>query len=127
MNRRNFFELGVFGVLLSFVFFWRKLTFLNTTLLYSRSQKLLYNKNKIVAFFDDFIIVNKDGEPKVFNAHCTHLGCSINKMENGVLVCPCHGSHFNLEGEPIKGPAYKSLEQVDTELSADEKYIQITT
>lgn len=127
MNRKKFFELGVFGIVLSFVFFWKKLSFLNTKLLQGQSQKLLFNKNKLVTFFKDFIVINKNDETLVFNAHCTHLGCTINKMENNVLVCPCHGSQFDLDGNPIKGPAYKPLERVSAKISSDQKTIHITT
>lgn len=41
---------------------------------------------------------------------CTHLGCQPTlDPPKGVLVCPCHGSRFNLKGEVLHGPATRSL------------------
>lgn len=126
MNRRNFFQFGLFGIFLSLAFFWKKLTIQNSNLLHRNSQKIPFNKNKLVSFFGEFIIVNKENRTQVFNAHCTHLGCTLNKVEDGVLVCPCHGSKFNLDGEPIKGPAYKPLEKLNAKISSDNQFIEIT-
>ncbi len=39
---------------------------------------------------------------------CTHLGCIVNKDENG-FVCPCHGSRYNLDGNVTQGAAPKHL------------------
>jgi cytochrome b6-f complex iron-sulfur subunit len=41
---------------------------------------------------------------------CTHLGCTINKGENG-FKCPCHGSLFNKTGIPLSGPASRPLDR----------------
>jgi len=41
---------------------------------------------------------------------CTHLGCQpILNPEKRNLICPCHGSRFNLKGEVLKGPANRPL------------------
>lgn len=41
---------------------------------------------------------------------CTHLGCrtQFNDVE-GVLDCPCHGSRFSDDGEPLYGPARHAM------------------
>lgn len=39
---------------------------------------------------------------------CTHLGCIVKKGAAG-FECPCHGSHFALDGAVVKGPAPKAL------------------
>ncbi|AHF08511.1 ubiquinol-cytochrome c reductase iron-sulfur subunit [Desulfitobacterium metallireducens] len=37
---------------------------------------------------------------------CTHLGCEVNfNLEQDQWLCPCHGSRYNREGQPIQGPA----------------------
>ena len=46
---------------------------------------------------------------KGFRARCTHAGCALSKIEDGLLVCPCHGSRFTLEGAVARGPATEPL------------------
>ena len=50
------------------------------------------------------------GEFKGFSAKCTHKGCTVNKIADGTIDCPCHGSKFNLDGTVANGPAAKPLE-----------------
>ena len=39
-------------------------------------------------------------------AVCTHLGCLTNFAAGERLFkCPCHGSNFSMEGDPLVGPA----------------------
>lgn len=45
-----------------------------------------------------------------FSAACPHRGCDVSKVTDGKIVCPCHGSEFNLDGTVAKGPATKPLE-----------------
>lgn len=47
---------------------------------------------------------------KGFSAKCTHAGCTVNKVADGTIDCPCHGSKFNLDGSVANGPATKPLE-----------------
>ncbi len=36
---------------------------------------------------------------------CTHLGCLVDyQKEAGILLCPCHGGKFDLDGNVISGP-----------------------
>ena len=126
-NRRSFLQLGVAGIGISLAFLWEKISFSHNEFLKHKTQLLPFNKNKMVAFFKDFIIVNKKDKTTVLSSHCTHLGCTIDKIENGRLVCPCHGSEYDLDGNAIKGPAYKPLENIPSEVSADQQHIQIKT
>ena len=47
---------------------------------------------------------------KGFSAKCTHKGCTLDKVADGTVDCPCHGSKFNLDGTVAHGPADKPLE-----------------
>ena len=47
---------------------------------------------------------------KGFSAKCTHKGCILDKVADGTVDCPCHGSKFNLDGTVAHGPADKPLE-----------------
>jgi glycine/D-amino acid oxidase-like deaminating enzyme/nitrite reductase/ring-hydroxylating ferredoxin subunit len=48
------------------------------------------------------------------SAACTHLGCHLhwNSLEQ-CWDCPCHGSHFAIDGTPLNGPAVAALERID--------------
>jgi len=47
---------------------------------------------------------------KGLSAKCTHAGCTVNKVADGTIDCPCHGSKYNLDGSVSNGPAQKPLE-----------------
>jgi nitrite reductase/ring-hydroxylating ferredoxin subunit len=47
---------------------------------------------------------------KGFSAKCTHKGCMVDKVADGTIDCPCHGSKFNLDGSVANGPAQTPLE-----------------
>jgi cytochrome b6-f complex iron-sulfur subunit len=43
-----------------------------------------------------------------FDARCPHLGCAVSGAQQ-LLICPCHGSLFDLDGAVKLGPAEQSL------------------
>ena len=51
-----------------------------------------------------------DGQLHLLSATCTHAGCVVrwNSFEC-CWDCPCHGSQFSTEGEPLQAPANKPL------------------
>ncbi|MEU6818669.1 Rieske (2Fe-2S) protein [Streptomyces sp. NPDC046860] len=50
------------------------------------------------------------GEYKAFSAICTHQGCTLNKVADGTVDCPCHGSRFRIsDGSVAHGPATEPL------------------
>ncbi|MCB2219647.1 MAG: Rieske (2Fe-2S) protein [Bacteroidetes bacterium] len=74
-----------------------------------------------IYFYDDVIMIQKDQKLKLFSSKCTHLGCRINKIENGQLVCPCHGSSFGENGEVISGPATTALTELTYKFDPEKK------
>jgi Rieske Fe-S protein len=48
------------------------------------------------------------------SAACTHTGCHLhwNSFET-CWDCPCHGSHFSVDGTPLNAPAIGSLAEAD--------------
>ena len=72
-----------------------------------------------ITFFDK-LIVKKTGEKiVVFSSSCTHLGCKIIRETDKKLICPCHGSKFDLDGYPITGPAVKPLRKLEIERDSE--------
>ena len=50
------------------------------------------------------------GRYKAFSAVCTHQGCTVGEVKDGVIACPCHGSEFSAaDGSVKRGPAGKPL------------------
>ena len=46
---------------------------------------------------------------------CTHQQCATNVAPNGdEIVCPCHGSVFDVNGNVSRGPANAALPQLTT-------------
>jgi Rieske Fe-S protein len=56
---------------------------------------------------------------KGFSSTCTHKGCTVDKIADGTIDCPCHGSKFNLDGSVANGPAQKPLEVENITVQGD--------
>ena len=56
---------------------------------------------------------------KGLSAKCTHKGCTVDKVADGTIDCPCHGSKFNLDGSVANGPASKPLEAKTVTVQGD--------
>lgn len=54
------------------------------------------------------------------SAICTHRGCTLEYDANSKeWACPCHGSQFSLDGQVVRGPAKKPLEQFTAVLGVE--------
>ncbi len=54
------------------------------------------------------LLVKQQGHIYALNDTCTHAGCSLagGQLDGGTIVCPCHGSQFDLaDGSIVRGPA----------------------
>ncbi|NDU71050.1 Rieske 2Fe-2S domain-containing protein [Actinomadura sp. DSM 109109] len=52
------------------------------------------------------------GSFKAFTAVCTHQGCTVGGVANGLIVCRCHGSEFSVtDGSVRRGPAKEPLRE----------------
>ena len=57
------------------------------------------------------------GQVKAYSTVCTHQGCAVNKIENGLIRCPCHQSGFRIaDGSVESGPAPKPLVSVNVKV-----------
>ena len=123
-SRRYFIQSAGLGLLLFMGILWDKLVKTDRQLNSPAKVSIPFNPNKTISFQDDFIVVNKAGLTKVFSSHCTHLGCKISKESDGQMICPCHGSAFDTDGNATKGPAVRPLKTLP--FSIDNSTNQIT-
>jgi Rieske Fe-S protein len=63
-----------------------------------------------------------NGDFKAFTAVCTHLGCTVDSISDGFIICPCHGSHYAIAtGEPTPdSPAKAPLAPIDIKVKGGE-------
>ncbi|MET7335476.1 Rieske (2Fe-2S) protein [Nonomuraea sp. NPDC005650] len=74
-------------------------------------------------FKDQKIVVTQpaSGEFKAFSAVCTHNGCTVGSVSDGVIVCPCHNSKFAIaDGSVTDGPADKPLPAQQIKVEGDQ-------
>jgi Rieske Fe-S protein len=71
------------------------------------------------------IVLTRDGGDTVhgFSAICTHLGCTVDSVENGTIMCPCHGSRFDAQTGAVRaGPATRPLPAVPVTVRGSSVY-----
>ena len=60
------------------------------------------------------------GDFKAFSAVCTHQGCTVSDVKDGVINCACHGSKFDITtGDVTAGPATSGLPAKSVTVGAD--------
>ncbi|WP_030189361.1 Rieske (2Fe-2S) protein [Streptomyces violaceorubidus] len=73
-------------------------------------------------FPDQKVVVTQPaaGDFKAFSATCTHQGCAVKSVADGLINCPCHNSSFSItDGSVQAGPAPKPLPAVQITVSGD--------
>jgi Rieske Fe-S protein len=64
------------------------------------------------------------GTYKAFSKICTHNGCPVGSVADGVIKCPCHHSEFSIEDGSVKQPpAKKPLAESATTLYGSKVYV----
>ena len=57
------------------------------------------------------MLILVDGEPRAFNAVCTHLQCTVEyRAASQDIFCNCHNGVYDLNGRNIAGPPPRPLE-----------------
>lgn len=66
----------------------------------------------------------QEGDFKGFSAICTHQGCIVSRVEDGVIKCPCHGSQYAIaDAAVVAGPAPTPLATEDITVEGDEIFV----
>ncbi len=59
-----------------------------------------------------------------FDGTCPHQGCTVSRIESGLIVCGCHGSRFSIkDGSVQQGPAQQGLAKRSASVSGDQVVI----
>ena len=56
------------------------------------------------------VVKQQDGNYHALSMTCTHKGATVD-LKGEQLVCPSHGSRFDLEGNVVKAPAARPLKK----------------
>jgi Rieske Fe-S protein len=60
------------------------------------------------------------GQFKAYSATCTHEQCLVSRIQSAVIICPCHGSQYNIaDGSVAVGPATRPLPARTATVSGD--------
>ncbi|CBG74626.1 putative iron sulphur protein (putative secreted protein) [Streptomyces scabiei 87.22] len=73
-------------------------------------------------FEDEGVVITQPeaGQYKAFSATCTHRGCAVKSIADGVINCPCHNSNFSIADGSVKsGPATKPLPAKKVSVAGD--------
>jgi Rieske Fe-S protein len=74
-------------------------------------------------FADKKVVVTQPvaGTFKAFSSTCTHLGCTVAKVADGLIQCPCHGSRYSIVDASVKaGPAPRPLPPMNITVTGGE-------
>ncbi|MFD6342041.1 Rieske (2Fe-2S) protein [Streptomyces sp. NPDC060131] len=75
-----------------------------------------------MVFADQGVVVTQPtaGEFKAFSSKCTHAGCAVKDISDGIIHCPCHGSQFSAADGSVKaGPATQPLPATPIRVTGD--------
>ncbi len=75
------------------------------------------------------ILKDKDGTFWIgLYQKCVHLGCTVPFRDDcDSFKCPCHGSHYNVDGEYLDGPAPRSLDRFVLTFNGDDVVVNTGT
>ena len=77
----------------------------------------------------DLVLARWGGVWQAVQARCTHAGCAFADdatLEDGTIVCNCHGSEFDLaSGEVERGPAEYPLRTFPVRVAGDRLEVEL--
>ena len=68
---------------------------------------------------------HESGDFVALLASCTHRGCQPDPVGDR-LVCPCHGSEFDLEGGVLEGPAERPLTRYPARVEGSDVIVRLS-
>lgn len=127
INRKEFFKKISLVFLIPFAYLWKRTVDDSETILGRTIISLPGDLSNGVSFMGKIIVVKNENRMEILSSKCTHLGCTINKVENDQFVCPCHGSKYSLDGNVIEGPAAEPLRKLNVKFDnkTGERFVEV--
>jgi Rieske Fe-S protein len=72
------------------------------------------------------VIRKSAGTFLALSTECTHEQCEVNPPSNNQIVCPCHGSRYNMDGGVVNGPAASPLRRYTVAYDAGRSVITVS-
>ncbi|HET9562057.1 MAG TPA: Rieske 2Fe-2S domain-containing protein [Propionibacteriaceae bacterium] len=74
----------------------------------------------------DYVVTQPSkGKYKAFSKICTHQGCPVASVNDGVIHCNCHGSEYSIkDGSVTNPPATKGLAVAKTTVFESKVYVE---
>ena len=88
------------------------------------TSKVSVGGGVILADADYVVTQPSKGSYKAFSKICTHQGCPVAEVRDGVIHYNCHGSEYSIkDGSVTKPPAPKPLAEAKTKVFEGEVYV----
>ena len=73
----------------------------------------------------DYVVTQPTkGKYKAFTKICTHQGCTVAEVANGVIHCDCHGSEYSIkDGSVVRPPASRPLAEHEVTVSDGKVFV----
>jgi Rieske Fe-S protein len=73
----------------------------------------------------DYVVTQPSkGKFMAFSKICTHMGCPVASVSDGVIHCNCHGSEYSIkDGSVTNPPATKGLAAAKTTVFESKVYV----
>lgn len=71
-----------------------------------------------------YVLRKDENQIRVFSDICTHLSCRVKwQAQIQDYLCPCHDSHYDIDGNVTKGPPPRPLDQYKYTIEEGNIYI----
>jgi menaquinol-cytochrome c reductase iron-sulfur subunit len=73
-----------------------------------------------------YLVRTGDQEVRALHSTCTHLGCRTSyDRKSKLILCPCHGGVFDVEGHVVSGPPPAPLPTLSTRVEDGHVLVQV--
>jgi Rieske Fe-S protein len=88
----------------------------------------LRNVDGAVVLLAARVIVIRTGPAsfRALSAECPHAGCGVSVVTPPRLICPCHGSEFDFDGNRLAGPTPTGLRLLQSTFDSEAEILRVS-